>query len=87
MSKSKLALLFVCMLGATGSAVAEVDVSTGLGDSRLAACKDAKDSAISVTRPYNFEITSFGSCECEKSTDSMWKCVVEYRSVHKKERR
>lgn len=83
MNKLAATLFLIGTLGTTGSAFADVDTITGLGPTRLDACTDAKQSAKNVTMPYNYTITSFGQCDCEKSTDNLWKCVVEYRSVHK----
>lgn len=86
MNRFTATLFLIGALGTAGAALADVDTITGLGSTRLDACTDAKQSAVRVTMPYNFTITSFGQCDCEKSTDTLWKCVVEYRSFHKEKK-
>lgn len=59
-------------------AFAEVDTISGIGESRLDACKDAKDTAQRVTSQNGFVLDSFGVCDCEQRTENLWKCIVEY---------
>lgn len=66
-------------------ALAEVDTISGIGETRLDACKDAKDTAINIKTQNGFAIDSFGPCECEQRSENLWKCVVEYYYHMKKD--
>ena len=74
----------VCMALAVGAvavpgvAVAgdEIRVSTGLDDSRVGACTNAKRDA--GVGSLSGTVVEIGSCDCGEVAEGLWKCVVTY---------
>jgi hypothetical protein len=76
----KFLLLPLALLTLSQSAFADTGTETAYGSTKLNACTNAKNEARAYVEvyPYNFAITSFGTCECEQSSSNEWRCDVDY---------